>query len=91
MPRSKLSSLTHIRYSVHQDVSEPALQLLQFIAQQQGNATLQQLLIKANNSLDTLIELIEELIELKLIQETNPSKVTFVEDPWEGASEVAAS
>jgi|GEM_PF-3511003 len=91
MPRSKLSSLTHIRYSAHQDVSEPALQLLQFIAQQQGNATLQQLLIKANNSLDTLIELIEELMDLKLIQETNPSKATFIEDPWEGASEAAAS
>ena len=91
MPQSKLSSLTHIRYSVDQDISEPALQLLQFIAQQQGNATLQQLLIKANNSLDTLIELIEELMELKLIQETDPAKVTFVEDPWEKTSEAAAS
>ncbi|ABW25214.1 MULTISPECIES: hypothetical protein [Acaryochloris] len=91
MPRSKLSSLTHIRYTVHQDVSEPALQLLQFIAQQKGNATFQQLLIKANNSLETLVELIEELMEMKLIQETDPSKVTFVEDPWEGSPEAAAS
>ncbi|NJK30770.1 MAG: hypothetical protein HC851_05910 [Acaryochloris sp. RU_4_1] len=91
MPRSKIATLNHIRYSIHQEVSEPAIQLLLFIAQQQGNATLQQLLIKANNSLDTLIELIEELMELKLIQETDPSKVTMVEDPWEETLELKAS
>ncbi len=91
MTRSKIAALTHIRYCINQDVSEPALQLLQFIAQQQGNATFQQLLIKANNSLETLVELIEELMELKLIQETDPAKVTFVEDPWDGSSEALAS